>query len=175
MARLKVFAARMGFFDTVIAAPSQKAALEAWGTRQNLFHDGTARLTEEPDAIVAALARPGVLLRRPAESESGFEEHPAPPSIPSLPKRPPGRSATEKKIAAGTRRPVPDRRALDRIEAELGTLDAHFEHERGDLAGKAAALKLRIADLDRTHRRAREALKRALAAARRDYGRDAGR
>ncbi|HEY5072122.1 MAG TPA: hypothetical protein VII63_08830 [Caulobacteraceae bacterium] len=50
MARLKVFTTRMGFFETVVAAPSQKAALAAWGTAQNLFADGAARLATEREA-----------------------------------------------------------------------------------------------------------------------------
>lgn len=45
MPRLKVFRAQMGFFDSVIAAPSQKAALEAWGARQDLFHEGFAAVS----------------------------------------------------------------------------------------------------------------------------------
>ncbi len=42
-ARLKAFQAPLGFFDTVVAAPSQGAALKAWGSRQNLFRDGQAK------------------------------------------------------------------------------------------------------------------------------------
>jgi hypothetical protein len=46
--KLKVFQAQFGFHDSVVAAPSQTAALRAWGTRQNLFGEGQARLTEDP-------------------------------------------------------------------------------------------------------------------------------
>ncbi len=31
-----------GFFDLAVAAPSMKAALEAWGADSNLFHQGAA-------------------------------------------------------------------------------------------------------------------------------------
>jgi len=33
----------LGFFDLAIAAPSMKAALEAWGADSNLFHQGASR------------------------------------------------------------------------------------------------------------------------------------
>ena len=40
--KLKVFQTSLGFFDQAIAAPSMKAALEAWGADSNLFHQGAA-------------------------------------------------------------------------------------------------------------------------------------
>jgi hypothetical protein len=36
--KLKIYTTSAGFFDLAIAAPSMKAALEAWGSRTNLFH-----------------------------------------------------------------------------------------------------------------------------------------
>jgi hypothetical protein len=36
-ARLKVFRTPIGFHDAYIAAPSQKAALEAWGSDKDIF------------------------------------------------------------------------------------------------------------------------------------------
>ena len=38
--KLKTYQTSLGFFDLVIAAPSMKAALEAWGADSNLFHQG---------------------------------------------------------------------------------------------------------------------------------------
>ena len=74
--RLKVFRAAMGFFESVVAAPSQKAALDAWGTRQDLFKEGMAAVTNDPQAVEAALAHPGVVLQRPTGSKGGFEPAP---------------------------------------------------------------------------------------------------
>ncbi|NKJ02051.1 hypothetical protein [Novosphingobium sp. SG707] len=62
---LKVFRTSAGFEDTYIAAPSQKAALEAWGARRNLFAQGVAELVTDPELAKAALARPGQVLRVP--------------------------------------------------------------------------------------------------------------
>jgi colicin import membrane protein len=65
----------VGFFDLAIAAPSMKAALEAWGSKTNLFHQGFAKETDDPAIVAATLAKPGVVLRRPVGSEGGFSEH----------------------------------------------------------------------------------------------------
>ena len=35
--KLKVYSTPIGFHDALVAAPSQKAALEAWGAGTNLF------------------------------------------------------------------------------------------------------------------------------------------
>jgi hypothetical protein len=43
--KLKTYQTSLGFFDQAIAAPSMKAALEAWGADSNLFHQGAARLS----------------------------------------------------------------------------------------------------------------------------------
>ena len=43
--RLKVFQAQFGFYDTVVAASSQAAALRAWGIHQTLFANGEATET----------------------------------------------------------------------------------------------------------------------------------
>src|SRR4051812_21470839 len=83
--KLKVFQASMGFYDTVVAAPSQAAALRAWGTRQNLFADGVARVSEDVRATEAALARPGVVLRRAVGTTDSFSLDPGLPTFPDLP------------------------------------------------------------------------------------------
>ena len=70
--RLKVFQAQFGFYDTVVAAPSQAAALRAWGTRQDLFASGDARRATDEAAVAAALAHPETLLRRAVGSADPF-------------------------------------------------------------------------------------------------------
>ena len=51
--KLKTYQTSLGFFDEAIAAPSMKAALEAWGTKTNLFHQGVAKEVDDPDIIAA--------------------------------------------------------------------------------------------------------------------------
>ena len=41
--KLKTYQTSLGFFDLAMAAPSMKAALEAWGADSNLFHQGAAK------------------------------------------------------------------------------------------------------------------------------------
>ena len=48
--KLKVFQAQFGFYDTVVAAPSRAAALRAWGTHQNLFASGEAKVATDEAA-----------------------------------------------------------------------------------------------------------------------------
>src|SRR3954470_23075604 len=78
--KLKVFQTSLGFFDQAIAAPSMKAALEAWGADSNLFHQGAAKETTDPDVVAATMAKPGVVLRRPVGSKGRFAEHTALPT-----------------------------------------------------------------------------------------------
>lgn len=73
--KLKTYQTSLGFFDQAIAAPSMKAALEAWGADSNLFHQGAAKESDDPDVIAAAMAKPGVVLRRPVGSSGSFSEH----------------------------------------------------------------------------------------------------
>jgi hypothetical protein len=73
--KLKVFQTSLGFFDQAIAAPSMKAALEAWGADSNLFHQGAAKESKDPDVVAATMAKPGVVLKRPVGSDEPFTEH----------------------------------------------------------------------------------------------------
>jgi len=73
--KLKPYQTSLGFFDLAVAAPSMKAALEAWGADSNLFHQGAAKQSEDPDVIAATMAAPGVVLKRPVGSSGPFKEH----------------------------------------------------------------------------------------------------
>ena len=72
--KLKTYQTSLGFYDQAIAAPSMKAALQAWGASSNLFHQGAATETDDPDIVAATLAKPGVVLRRPVGSNGPFTE-----------------------------------------------------------------------------------------------------
>lgn len=192
-ARLKVFQAHLGFYDTVVAAPSRAAALKAWGSRQNLFRDGQAKEAAAAEAIAAALAKPGIVLRRPVGTNVAFSENPGLPHVPKAPRNAPEKKSPDKKPAPlaskpktaslAERRarssppppppsrtaPPPDRRALDAAEKALAELKREEERVLAKLAKRKAAL-------DEEELRARNAFharrKRAeeeLAKARKDY------
>jgi hypothetical protein len=73
--KLMTYQTSLGFFDQAIAAPSMKAALEAWGADSNLFHQGAASESDDPDVVAATMAKPGVVLKRPVGSTGPFREH----------------------------------------------------------------------------------------------------
>src|ERR1700761_1065634 len=72
--KLKVFETSLGFFDLAIAAPSMKAALQAWGADSNLFHQGAAKESKDRAVIAAAMSKPGLVLKRPVGSDGAFTE-----------------------------------------------------------------------------------------------------
>ena len=153
--RLKVYRAAFGFHESVVAAPNQKAALEAWGVRQNLFAEGEASVTTDEATVTAALAQPGVPLSRPVGGEGHF--------------------GLVKKSERRATRPKPDRRALDAAERELADLEKAQSEARAAFEEKVAALKAEAkavqADLGKRLAEAR----RAVASARRAYVKAGGR
>src|SRR5262245_18449449 len=66
--KLKAYKTSIGFFDLAIAAPSMKAAAEAWGSDPDIFKRGFAEETDDPRIVEATMATPGVVLRRPVGS-----------------------------------------------------------------------------------------------------------
>jgi hypothetical protein len=73
--RLKTYQTSSGFFDLAVAAPSMKAAAEAWGSTTRVFRQGFAKETHDPAIVTATMAKPGVVLRRPLGSNGAFIEH----------------------------------------------------------------------------------------------------
>ena len=127
--KLKVFQAQFGFYDTVVAAGSQAAALRAWGIHQNLFADGLASITEDAQAIEAALAHPETPLRRAVGSTDPFALEPVNlPSVPDLPKKAAYKPEPKARPAAPPK-PAADRSALDAAELVLRKLDEERKAE----------------------------------------------
>ena len=140
MARaLKVFRTPIGFHDAYVAAPSQKAALKAWGADANLFARGAAELVTDPKLTKEPLARPGEVIKR---ARASFAEHFA--SLdkvkPEPGKRAPNGSKSKKLTKSQPPRPRPSRKALDEAESAVS---------EGREAAKAAmaVLEMRQADL----------------------------
>ncbi len=120
--KLKTFQTSLGFYDLAIAAPSMKAALEAWGAGSNLFHQGVAKETDDPDVVAATMSKPGVVLRRPAGSNGRFAEHSGLPSDLRT-----GESGSRRE----RRRAKPRKRAAPEIgERDARTAAADFEKEQ---------------------------------------------
>jgi hypothetical protein len=95
--RLKVFQAQLGFFDSVVAAPSQAAALRAWDAHQDLFASGDAQIANDEAAVKAALEHPGTPLRRAVGTKDPFRLEPSGlPKVPRAPGPSPKKSARPK-------------------------------------------------------------------------------
>ena len=71
---IKVFTANLGFYQTAVATRSRKMALAHWGVTRDLFREGTAKETNEPKAVEAAMRKVGMVVRRPIGSNGPFEE-----------------------------------------------------------------------------------------------------
>ena len=173
--RLKVFQAQFGFYDSIVAAPSQPAALRAWGTHQNLFADGQARVAEDRAAVEAALAHPNVPLRRALGSTGAFEVEPTTlPVVPDLPRRAPGKRASETPQAEARQRAPADRSKLDAAERDLSALEARRARERRLLEQRRSDLEAETAEADRRHQERRRSADAAVAAAREAYRKAGG-
>jgi colicin import membrane protein len=105
--KFKTYVTSVGFFEQAIAAPSMKAALEAWGAPANLFQQGLAKETDDPAIVAATMAKPGVILKRGIGSKGPFTENAAlPKSLPvekvrdKVAPKPKAKAAKEAKAAA---------------------------------------------------------------------------
>lgn len=152
---LKVFQAHLGFYDTVVAAPSQKAALEAWGAGRDEFAKGFATATRDPAAIEQALAHPGKVLKRPFGSKGDYKPDAEPVPIPKLTSR-------QQKASGAAARQKKSREAAERKEAERELKTAQQEEIR-----QLTELKKREAALARekaaAHRKTQQRIARAKA------------
>lgn len=152
MARLKIYRTAIGFHDAYVAAPSQKAALAAWGSDKDLFARGAAELVEETPLADDLLAAPGTVVKK---LRGTAEEQMA-----SLP---PDRAPRPARRAATPREPKPPRPSRDRLDAAERALDdaAAIEADRlRDLADREAALARERRDLTRKAATQRTALER---------------
>ncbi|HEY5410797.1 MAG TPA: hypothetical protein VIJ94_08715 [Caulobacteraceae bacterium] len=137
--RLKVFQTQLGFFDSVVAAPSQAAALRAWGTHQDLFAAGDAKITTDKAAVAAALEHPETPLQRAVGTHDAFGLQPS-----GLPKTPPAPKRRPKKaVKSQPPKPAADRSKLDAAEAALRRLDQRRKREEEQLVREQSELDAR--------------------------------
>jgi colicin import membrane protein len=120
--KLKTYLTSQGFYDLAIAAPSMKAALEAWGASSNLFHQGFAKEADDDDVIAATMEKPGVILRRPVGSNAPFSEHSDLPTLEAFE----GPSGKAKGPSTKKKAPKPAKRG----KKETRKTSLAFERER---------------------------------------------
>ena len=193
--KLKVFRTHIGFDDLIVASPSKKAALEAWGASPHLFAQGFAATTDEPALVKVALAHPGVVLRRQFGTRGEFKPGPTAPRLPkSAPKIPaakparPGKTSEPKprklksaaERAAGKRderKRIAEQQAEERAEQRAAESSARLEAKQRKEEETAAAAQARrdlqdelkaLAEERRKQLRAIEDKEQALARERRE-------
>jgi colicin import membrane protein len=148
--KLKVYRTSIGFFELAVAAPSMKAAAEAWGSDPDIFRRGFAEETDDAKVVEAAMAAPGVVLRRPVGSHGQFGEQAALPKAPeegrkksenrperAEPGKKSGAKDDEKAKQAATREREREREALERQRKEVA------EREKREAAERERARKER--------------------------------
>lgn len=164
--KLKVFRTPIGFHDAYVAAPSQKAALQAWGTNTDLFARGVAEQVTDAALMEEPLAHPGEVIRK---TRGTVDDHMA--ALPANPKRKPP-DATDAPPAETRRtkpKPRPSRSKLDQAEQAIDEAEQRYDAARRDLAAREAALRKERQALDNDRDREREQLDTARADQERRY------
>ena len=179
--KLKLFRTAIGFHDAYVAAPSQKAALEAWGSESNLFAVGAAERVDNPELMREALARPGEVIKR---TRGTMAEHLA--ALPKASPRDGSRSGAKDEEAAKAPRharpskpkvprvkpkPRPTRTSLDRAEEARAAAEGRHAEERATLTKQQAELDRARRRLEAAQTRERERLEARVKAARDAYER----
>jgi len=149
--KLRVYRTPIGFHDAYVAAPSQKAALKAWGADVDLFARGVAEAVDDETLREAPLKDPGVVVRVPRGSS---EEHMA-----ALPKARPARR--KESPVADDEGPPPRRRTKSAAKRPAPSA-SDLEDEAPAPRKKEAAPKRRHRSKPRPSRARLDAAERAL-------------
>ena len=158
MANLKVFRTPAGFHDAYVAAPSQKAALKAWGSEADLFARGIAEKVTDPKLMEKPLAKPGVVIKVSRGSAGDHFEAAETRSPPDRGRRNTRRAAKEDQAEA----------TVAPVSRKPKKTNPRPSRAKRDAAGKAvdqasANLKAGLADID-ARMRALDAERRTLQA-----------
>ena len=171
--KLKVYRTPIGFHDAYVAAPSQKAALAAWGSDADLFARGAAELVTDEALTREPLDKPGTVVRR---ARGTTAEHLAalPHDEPARPKRSPapdddGPSPRRRKAAPKSARekasepepppppparkpkPRPSRALLDEAERALEQAQTDHDEALADIRRREKELQQQRRDLEHRH------------------------
>jgi hypothetical protein len=137
--KLKVYRTPIGFHDAYVAAPSQKAALEAWGSDSDLFAQKIAEQVTDPDLMDEALAYPGKIIRKLRGTTAEQVEALGVDAAKENAKRPAKSKAK------------PSRAALDRAEREVQEIKQRQDDEMRLLKAELASLQKKVDLAERTH------------------------
>jgi outer membrane biosynthesis protein TonB len=151
--KLKVFRTPIGFHDAYVAAPSQKAALEAWGSATNLFGQGAAEQVTDAELIKVPLENPGqvvkVLRGSRAEQIAALDKQ-----------KEPKRTEAPKAEIVGRkpkkRPPKPSRTAVTKAEEALAEVEKRQADEMARLEEQRKAVEQKVHETRRRQERERD-------------------
>lgn len=169
---LKVFRTSIGFHDAYVAVPSRKAALEAWGSKTDLFAVGLAEQVSDRALMAEPLTNPGKVIRRVRGTAS--EHLRAATPEPATPKQP---ARTRNAIApAGPppvlqhkHRPRPSADELERLELVLHEIISRQKAEEARIDERLRSLQLERDQLRIRHADERNRAETAVETARRNH------
>jgi colicin import membrane protein len=148
--KLKTYITNLGFFELALAAPSMKAALDAWGMGHNTFHQGFAKETHDAKIVAATMAMPGIVLRRPVGTKGEFEENAELPKL--LGKLKPPKIEAQKRKAGTVAKRFAKAKGMKESKPQAAILSFEKAKERRDRERQRAEAK---EDAERDKRRAR--------------------
>ena len=171
MPRLKVYRTAIGFHDAYVAAPSQKAALEAWGVDKNLFAHGAAEVVDDPALTREPLAHPGKVVRKSRGSLAEQLRALGPAKRPPAPARkaadePPPRETPKRRKK---RPPAPSRAKIEAAESAVAKASAAAAKELAVLRLREQRLAEERRALERKHEEQERKLAAKLETARAAY------
>ena len=170
--KLKVFRTPIGFHDAFVAAPSQKAALEAWGADSNIFAQGIAEQVTDPKLMEEPLANPGKVIRRVRGSagEHFAEIERSERKTKPRAKKGGGDEGVELKPKAKPK-PKPSRADLDAAEGALAKAEQKQRRKIAEIDERIRDLESRRRALQRKQEAERDALAETRDRARDEYER----
>ena len=166
--KLKVFRTPIGFHDAYVAAPSQKAALEAWGVDGNLFAQGIAEQVTDPELMEEPLASPGKVIKRVRGSA---DEHFAELDRAAPKKKAAKESGKVVQLKPKKPKPKPSRDELDAAEEALEKAEKKQRKKLREIDDELQALERKRRELQRKHEAERDWLSEKAEQARSSYER----
>ena len=168
--KLKVFRTPTGFHDAYVAAPSRKAALEAWGATADLFARGSAEEIIDARLMAEPLKRPGEVIRVSRGDLKAQLKALGPCKQPAA-RKSPGKESLEREPAKALTRhkPPPKRDKVDRAEAALDKARERQMSERAALEKERQAIERKIAALEARQRKELGRLEERLDSAKQAY------
>ncbi len=154
--KLKVYCTPIGFHNALVAAPSQKAALEAWGADSNLFAQGNAEVVDDPQLTKVPLEHPGQVVKvlRGTEAEQLAAVGKKASAKRAKSAKAPKAEIVPKKPKVRPRKP--SRAALTRAEKAMERIEKRHAGEEKRLNEQLKALESKIRDSRRRHERERD-------------------